>query len=66
MLGRNVSLSAAISRMIASGINLGDLSLDGIGYKNAKPHKAPNGKKPSGAAASKRLAAKRNNIRKHG
>ena len=37
-----------------------------LGYKVAKPHKTPNGKPSSGVAAAKRLATKRNNIRKHG
>ncbi len=40
-------------------------SLFGTG-KIGKPHKTPNGSKASGVAASKRLATKRNNIRKHG
>jgi hypothetical protein len=46
------------------GLAVGSNFSDSLGY-SGKPHKTPNGSKASGVAASKRLATKRNNIRKH-
>ena len=58
------AIGVVMANLIANDYDINNIG--GFGYKNAKPHKTPNGKQPSGVAAAKRLATKRNNIRKHG